>query len=113
MLPIRDKYLVIGGHGSVGRVVCQYLEAKFPGRVVAAGRSVDAAANFVSSPRGRVNSIHLDVRDPAMLDAALNDALVVITCIDTRNREIAQACIRQGAVSRLKRDTFDEIRSQC
>ena len=95
--PKRHKYVVIGGHGSVGRVVCQHLEAKFPGRVVAAGRSVDAAANFDSSPSGRVTSIQLDVRDPAMLDAALNDALVVITCIDTRNREIAQACIRQGA----------------
>lgn len=97
VLPNRDKYLVIGGHGSVGRVVCQYLEAKFPGRVVAAGRSINAAANFESSPSGRVTSIQLDIHDPVMLDAALNDALVVITCVDARNREIAQACIRQGA----------------
>ncbi len=90
MLPYRDKYLVIGGHGSVGRVVCQYLEAKFPGRVVAAGRSVDAAADFESVPRGRVTSIQLDVRDPVMLDAALNDTRVAITCVDARNREIAE-----------------------
>ena len=46
MLPIRDKYLVFGGHGWVGRVVCQYLAAKSSGRVVAAGRSANAAADF-------------------------------------------------------------------
>ena len=46
----RDKYLVIGGHGSVGRVVCQYLDAKFPGQVVAAGRDINAAAAFGELP---------------------------------------------------------------
>ena len=97
VLPERNKYLVIGGHGSVGRVVCQYLEAKFPGRVVAAGRNIDATAAFESFPSGRASSIKLDVRDPVMLDDAVRDARVVVTCVNSRNREIAEACIRNGA----------------
>ena len=97
VLPNRNKYLVIGGHGSVGRVVCQYLEVKFPGQVVAAGRNIDAAAAFESSPSGRVSSIKLDVRDPVMLDDAVRDARVVVTCVNARNREIAEACVRNGA----------------
>jgi len=92
-----DKYLVIGGYGAVGRVVCQHLGTKFPGRVVAAGRNIDAASAFVSSLSGRVSSRTLDVRDPVMLDDAVKDAHVVITCVEARNREIAEACVRQGA----------------
>ena len=51
--PPRNKYLVIGGYGVVGRVVCEYLGAKFPGRVVAAGRNMHAASAFASSSSGR------------------------------------------------------------
>ena len=95
--PNSDKYLVIGGYGVVGRVVCQHLGTKFPGRVVAAGRNNEAASAFVSSLSGRVSSRALDVRDPVMLDDAVKDACVVITCVEARNREIAEACVRQGA----------------
>ena len=63
LLPDRDKYLVVGGHGSVRRAVCQYLEAKFPGQVVAAGRDINAAAAFESSPSARVASLKIDIRD--------------------------------------------------
>ena len=96
-LPNSDKYLVIGGYGVVGRVVCQHLGTKFPGRVIAAGRNIEAASAFVSSLSGRVSSRALDVRDPVMLDDAVKDACVVITCVEVRNREIAEACVRQGA----------------
>lgn len=93
----RDKYLVIGGYGVVGQVVCEYLGAKFPGRVVAAGRNMQAASVFASSTGGRVVPRQLDVSDLVALDASLDDAGVVITCVSARNREIAEACIRQGA----------------
>ena len=95
--PPRDKYLVIGGYGVVGRVVCEYLGAKFPGRVVAAGRNMHAASAFASSSNGRVSPRQIDVSDPLTLDATLDDARVVITCVNARNREIAEACIRQRA----------------
>ena len=95
--PPRDKYLVIGGYGVVGRVVCEYLGAKFPGQVVAAGRNMHPASAFASSSNGRVSPRRIDVSDPDTLDASLNDARVVITCGNARNREIAEACIRQRA----------------
>ena len=95
--PLRDKYLVIGGYGVVGRVVCEHLGTKFPGRVIAVGRSMDAASAFASSSNGRVLPRQLDVSNAGMLDATLNDARVVITCVNARNREIAEACIRQRA----------------
>lgn len=93
----RDKYLVIGGYGVVGRVVCEYLGAKIPGRLVAAGRNMHAASAFASSSNGRVSPRQFNVSDPVTLDAALDDARVVITCVNARNREIAEACIRQRA----------------
>jgi len=57
---------------------------------------MDAASAFVSSSSGRVSPRQLDVSDPVALDAALNDARVVVTCVSARNREIAEACILQG-----------------
>ena len=42
-------------------------------------------------------SRELDVREPGMLDDAVKDALVVINCVNARNREIAETCVRRGA----------------
>lgn len=97
VLAHQDAYLVIGGQGSVGRVVCRYLGARFPGQVVAAGRSIDAAAAFDSSLSGRVSSLKLDVHDAGMLDDAVRGSRVVVTCVGACNREIAEACIQHGA----------------
>ena len=93
----QDKYLVIGALGSVGRVVCQHLATKFPGRVVAAGRKINRASAFVAGFGGNVLPRELDVREAVMLDDAVKNARVVITCVDVRNREIAESCVRQGA----------------
>jgi len=43
---IRDKILVVGGYGNVGRVICGYLAEKFPGKIIAAGRSYQHKNGF-------------------------------------------------------------------
>ena len=96
-VPLRDKYLVIGALGSVGRIVCGYLATKFPGRVVAAGRKINGASASAAGLSATVLFRELDVREPGMLDDAVKDALVVITCVNARNREIAETCVRRGA----------------
>lgn len=87
--------LVVGGYGAVGSVVCERLAEVVPGRVIPAGRNLDAAqalAARIGSPRAE----RVDLADPATLDAALDGVGLVVLAVEPGDDRVARACLARG-----------------
>ena len=94
LVNVRDV-LVIGGYGAVGSVVCERLAEAIPGRVVPAGRNLDAAealARRIGSPR----AVRVDLADPATLVAALDGVGLVVLAVEPGDDRVARACLARG-----------------
>lgn len=91
-----DEILIVGGYGQVGRVVAGRLGRLFPGRVVAAGRSLERAQAFARQTAGRVRPRQLDVAVLADSASALDGARVVVVCVDPPDARFAGACLARG-----------------
>lgn len=91
-----DTIVVVGGYGAVGRVVCETLADRFPGRVVAGGRSMARAEAFARSTGGRVRPRRLDPADSRALEETLAGARVVVACAGRDDVDLARACLERG-----------------
>jgi hypothetical protein len=91
----RRNIALLGGYGAVGRVVATRLAELNPDRVVVAGRNGDAANAFADGTPG-VIARRVDVTRPADLTGVLDDAAVVVMCVESANADVAEACLRRG-----------------
>lgn len=92
---MKDRILVIGGYGHVGQSICRALAAHFPGKVDAAGRSLEQAAAFCKTTAGQVLPVQLDVAKP--LEASLLDQTrLVILCLDQQQPHLVEQCFQTG-----------------
>lgn len=91
-----NMILVVGGYGAVGRVVSTALGDRFPGQVIAAGRSHEQARRFASSTGNRVLSAALDVSHPEETASMLGTIGLVVMCVETDDTRFAQQCIERG-----------------
>ncbi|MCC6611843.1 MAG: saccharopine dehydrogenase NADP-binding domain-containing protein [Anaerolineae bacterium] len=92
----KDKILVIGGYGSVGRTISITLGDRFPGRVIAAGRSYEKAEQLSVETQRKVLPMAFDVSQAHENDTLLNQVAVVIMCLDQSDTRFAEECIRRG-----------------
>ncbi|MEO3947732.1 saccharopine dehydrogenase NADP-binding domain-containing protein [Gorillibacterium sp. CAU 1737] len=90
-----DRIVVVGGYGQVGQMICRELGERYPGRVVAAGRSLEKAERFSRSTNGKVMPMRLDVGD-AVVPEAMRDVKVIIMCLDQADVSFVRSCIRLG-----------------
>lgn len=91
-----ETILVAGGYGVVGSRISAKLARDYPDRVVVAGRS-EARANAAAAAIGHgVRGRRLDVTEPSEFAAALDDAALVISCIDQPQRGLLHAAIERG-----------------
>ncbi|GED27534.1 hypothetical protein BAG01nite_36360 [Brevibacillus agri] len=58
----KDKIVVVGGYGYVGATICKELGNLYPGRVYAAGRSLEKAEAFCRETAGKVRPLRFDLR---------------------------------------------------
>ncbi len=90
------EILIVGGYGVVGRRMAAELAPEYPGQVVVAGRNPaqadEAAAAIGYGARGR----GIDTAAPSSIAAALEDAAVVVSCVDLPNRALLWAAIERG-----------------
>jgi len=93
---MRDKILVVGGYGAVGQVICDELGNKFPGKVVAAGRSYQKAKQFSLKTNGKVLPRAFDVSSEKDLDENLEDISLVVMSLDQKNTKFIETCIKTG-----------------
>lgn len=94
--PTKDKILVVGGYGSVGRTISVTLGNVFPQKVIAAGRSYEKAEQLSFETQGQVLPIALDVSQAHENDELLNQVAVVIMCLDQSDNRFVEECIRRG-----------------
>jgi saccharopine dehydrogenase-like NADP-dependent oxidoreductase len=91
----KEDIVVVGGYGHVGRTICEILEKKYPGKVFAAGRSLEKAERFSQSTHVKVKPLQLDINKP--LPAHLLDRVkLVIMCLDQTNTDFVKVCFRSG-----------------
>ncbi|MFH1908875.1 MAG: saccharopine dehydrogenase NADP-binding domain-containing protein [Chloroflexota bacterium] len=91
------KFLIIGGYGSVGRIISTVLANQFPGRVVAAGRNIQKAENLSQETGGKALPLALDIFDPEVnIETALEGVSQVIMCLDQPDTRIVEQIIRKG-----------------
>jgi saccharopine dehydrogenase-like NADP-dependent oxidoreductase len=92
---MRDAILVIGGYGHVGSKICTTLAEKYPGKIYAAGRSLEKAEAFSRATEGRVLPMRIDMSGE-INDEMLSSFKMVIMCLDQQNTAFVQACLLQG-----------------
>ncbi|OWR31471.1 saccharopine dehydrogenase [Saccharibacillus sp. O23] len=92
---VKTDIVVIGGYGSVGRTISRLLAERFPGRVYAAGRNLDAARRFAEETGGAVKPLHWEV-GPSAENCDLSAAAMIVMCLDQPNTELIRRCLEEG-----------------
>lgn len=92
---IKDKIVVIGGYGQVGQTICNRLGEQFPGKVIAAGRSLNKAEAFCNTTQGKVLPLELDITKP-IDPTVMEQAAVVVMCMDQQDTHIVELCAQTG-----------------
>lgn len=92
---MKDRILVIGGYGHVGQSICRALAATFPGKVDAAGRSLEQAKAFCETTAGQVRPVQLDVAQP-IAASLLDQTRLVILCLDQQQTHLVEQCFQTG-----------------
>jgi saccharopine dehydrogenase (NAD+, L-lysine forming) len=95
-MAIRGDILVVGGYGVVGRRISEHLAARFPGRVVIAGRNEQRAGTLCRELGHDTRPRHADVNEPATLGSALEGVATVISCVAQRERHLLDAAVERG-----------------
>ena len=92
---MREHIVVVGGYGQVGQTVSRLLAERFPGKVYAAGRSLEKAELFSSATNGAVKPMLLDV-SLLFSPEAMSRVSTVVMCLDQENTDFARLCLANG-----------------
>lgn len=87
---------MVGGYGAVGRVISTSLAERLPGRVIAAGRSMEKAQALASTTQKRILPAQLDVSQPDAQAAMWDNASVVVMCLDQPDTRFVELCLQKG-----------------
>ncbi|USK35102.1 saccharopine dehydrogenase NADP-binding domain-containing protein [Bacillus sp. F19] len=90
---MREKIIVVGGYGQVGKVICDELGKIYPYKVYAAGRNFQKAEQFSNHTGRKVLPLQLDVNEPIAGDF-FRDVSMVVMCLDLQNTNFVQACVK-------------------
>jgi saccharopine dehydrogenase-like NADP-dependent oxidoreductase len=90
--------LVVGGYGSVGRVICRELarSSAHDDEVRVAGRDRPAAIEFASTLPGPATGVRIDLSDLDSWEGELSDADRVVVCVDQEGTSFVDACLGRG-----------------
>ncbi|UQZ36174.1 saccharopine dehydrogenase [Paenibacillus sp. PK3_47] len=91
---MKTDIVVVGGYGHVGSQICTLLGEQYPGRVFAAGRSLERAEQFSRATGGRVLPMQLTAGEADM--AFLQQTKLVVMCLDQQDTSFAEACLQSG-----------------
>lgn len=92
---MRNKILIIGGHGHVGSVITKTLARRYEDRLVLAGRDLGRLEVFKEQSGLSVELMAFDIQQPAKKKQFENISLVVV-CIDQQRVDFALFCQKMG-----------------
>ncbi|HID54050.1 MAG TPA: saccharopine dehydrogenase [Anaerolineae bacterium] len=93
---MKGDILLVGGYGAVGRVIALALADKFPGQVVAAGRSYQKAEALAQVSGGKIRPYQFDLTTAHQTPELLDDVAVVVICLDIPDMQFVRQCLQQG-----------------
>ncbi|MFM1654961.1 saccharopine dehydrogenase family protein [Brevibacillus sp. B_LB10_24] len=90
---MKDRIIVVGGYGQVGKVICNELGKVYPRKVYSAGRNFHKAEQFSILTEGNVLPLRLDVNE-RISDDFFQDVSMVVMCLDLQHTDFVQACVK-------------------
>ena len=93
---MKDKILVVGGYGQVGRYVALSLFDKFPDKVIVAGRNLAKANSFSAEHNNSFETMELDINNIGSISMAMKNVKIAIICLSAENNIFAEYCIKNG-----------------
>ena len=93
---LKNKILIVGGYGQVGKYVTLELIQKFPDKIIVAGRDLNKANSFAKEYDNSFETIKLDIYELENIATSLNGIKVVIMCLSPKNNDFAKYCIENG-----------------
>jgi short subunit dehydrogenase-like uncharacterized protein len=95
-MPREGDILIAGGYGTVGRHLANSLAPLHPGRVVLAGRTLQAAEAACATVGHGSRARWMNVDDALSVDEALAGVAVVIACVGQHERWLPRAAAARG-----------------
>lgn len=92
---MKDKILIIGGYGAVGRIISEKLSALYPGNVIIAGRNFEKASLLSSQLGNSITPHRLDICDWKEEDVPQGVGFVIM-CVDVPAMDFVEYCIFKG-----------------
>lgn len=92
---MKDEIIVVGGYGMVGQIISTELSKYFPGKVYAAGRSLEKAEAFSEKTFGIVKPMELDITK-SIDGVTLENTKLLIMCLDQPNTEFVKKVFEYG-----------------
>ncbi|WP_128893922.1 saccharopine dehydrogenase family protein [Longirhabdus pacifica] len=90
---MKEHILVVGGYGHVGKMICEKLGKRYPGKVIAAGRNLNKSVEFCNTTNNTVMPLELDISKPLPVDLFDRIQLVVM-CLDQKDTDFVRACFK-------------------
>ncbi|NOU96873.1 saccharopine dehydrogenase [Paenibacillus sp. LMG 31456] len=91
---MKEHIVVIGGYGHVGQMICRELCDLYPGKVFAAGRSLERAEQFSRATGGKVRPLQLNISEPVDPNA-LDNVKLIVMCLDQTDTSFVRSCLEK------------------
>lgn len=88
---MKNKIMIIGGHGHVGSVITKNISHKYPGKVILAGRNSQKMADYLAENQLNLKTQVFDITKEPDLEMFETIKLVVV-CIDQKNTKFVEFC---------------------
>jgi len=93
---MKDKILIIGGYGQVGKYVTLELAKTFPKKVIIAGRNLEKANSFALENNNLFETLKLDIYDKNSFSTLVVNVKVAIMCLSPENNDFVKYCTENG-----------------
>ncbi|MCL2412093.1 MAG: saccharopine dehydrogenase NADP-binding domain-containing protein, partial [Treponema sp.] len=93
---MKDKILIIGGYGQVGKYVTLELVNSFQKKVIVAGRNIKKANDFAQENDNLFETLRLDIYDTESFSASIINVKIAIMCLSPNNNDFAKYCLENG-----------------
>jgi saccharopine dehydrogenase-like NADP-dependent oxidoreductase len=92
----KNKILIIGGYGQVGKYVTLELLKKFPSEIIVAGRDLNKANSFAKQYSNSFETLKLDIYNIENIPHLIKDIKIAVMCLSPKNNDFAKYCIENG-----------------
>lgn len=93
---MRDKILIIGGYGTIGKYICNKLVPQFPNRVIISGRDINKAYKLNIIMDNMAIPMEFDVHANQFDKEKLKNVSIVISCISPASRTFFNFCLKEN-----------------